>query len=164
MASNAKRLEDSRAALLDCMREAKVDLDEVFARAGSEPCDNFPDADPAAFSVWLKAEVGQLVPLLDNVFYFGAYGATLAVARSFQATGCDHLKRLGRVNNNFPSVDDVRGAAENRACKNVCARFLKKFWMEGGGWALAFGEATSGAQEVRGMVLRRYFCCQLIWL
>lgn len=127
VASSAKKLEDSRAALLACMREAKVALDVVFAKASSEPYAELPDADPMAFSMWLKAEVGQLVPLLDSVSDFGAYGATLAVACCFQVAGCDHLKKLGRVNHNFPSVEDVRGAAEHRACKNVCARFLKKF-------------------------------------
>lgn len=89
-----------------------------------------------------------MVPLLDSVSDFGAYGATLTVARSFQVAGCDHLKKLGHVNHNFLSVEDVRGAAEDRACKNVCVRFLKKFWMEGGGQALAFGKAAAGAQEV----------------
>lgn len=103
------------------MREA------VFAKAGSEPCDEFFDADPMSFSTWLKVDVGQLVPLLDNVSDFGAYGATLAVACSFQAIDCDHIKRLGHVNHNFPSVDDVRGATKDQASKNACVRFLKKF-------------------------------------
>jgi hypothetical protein len=84
----------------------------------------------------------QLVPLLDNILDFGTYGATLSVARSFQAAGYDHLKRLGHINHTFPSVEDVQGVVEDRSCKNLCARFLKKFWMEGGGRALAFGEAA----------------------
>ena len=115
------------------MQEVKVALDTVFAKAGLESCEELLDADPMTFLVWLKAEVGQLILLLDSVLDFGAYGATLAVARSFQVAGCDHLKRLGHVNHNFPSVEEVQGATNDQACKNVCARFLKKFWMEGGG-------------------------------
>jgi len=90
-----------------------------------------------------------LVPLLDSVSDFGAYGATLAVARSFQAADYNHIKRPRHVNHNFPSVDDVRGVVEDRACKNICACFSKKFWMDDGGRALAFGEATKATQEVR---------------
>ena len=86
---------------------------------------------------------------MDNVADFGAYGATLTVARSFQAARCDHLKRLGRVNHNFPSLEDVRGAANDRLCKNVVARFLTKFWIEGEGRALAFDEAAVGTHMVR---------------
>lgn len=104
---NAKKLEVSHAALLACMQEAKAALDVVFAKASSEPCEELPDADPAAFSMLLKAEVGQLVPLLDSVSDFGAYGATLAIARSFQVARCDHLKKLGRVSHHFPSVEDM---------------------------------------------------------
>jgi len=48
-ALNAKNLEDSRAALLNCMREAKVALDAVFVKASSEPCDELPDAGPMSF-------------------------------------------------------------------------------------------------------------------
>lgn len=123
----------SHEALLACMREAKVALDAVFAKAGSTLSNEFPEANPEAVLAWLKMEVGQLVPLLDNVSDFGAYGTTLSVARSFEAAGCDHLRRLGHVNHTFPSVEDVQGAVEDRSCKNVCAWFLKKFWMEGGG-------------------------------
>jgi hypothetical protein len=79
-----------------------------------------------------KAELSQFSQLLDSVSDFVACGATLTVARSFQVTGCDHLKRLGCVSHNFPSVDDVRWAAEDCYCKNVVARFFTKFWMEGG--------------------------------
>jgi hypothetical protein len=34
------------------------------------------------FSEWLTAEVGQLLPVLDNVLDFGAFVTTLGVARS----------------------------------------------------------------------------------
>lgn len=137
-ASNAKRLEDSRATLLDCMREAKVALDAVFVKAGSKPCDDLPDADPVAFSAWLKAEVSQLVPLLDSVSDFGAYSATLTVARSFQATSCTHLKKLGCVNHNFPSVDDVRGAATILRGFQECVRMFSKEILDGR-WRLSSG-------------------------
>ena len=86
---------------------------------------------------------------MDSVADFGAYGPTLTVAWSFQAAGCDHLKRLGWVNHNFPSLEDVWGAANDRLCKNVVARFLTKFWIEGEGRALAFDEASAGTHEVR---------------
>jgi hypothetical protein len=55
---------------------------------------------------------------------------------------------LGRVNHNFPSLDDVQGASGDQLCKNVVARFLTKFWMDDRGRALAFDEAASGANEV----------------
>lgn len=93
--SNAQRLEYSRKALLACMRDAKVALDVVFAKAGSMVTDDLPEANAVAFSSWLSTEVGHLLPLLDSVLDFGAFGATLGVARSFQATVCDHLKKLG---------------------------------------------------------------------
>ena len=85
---------------------------------------------------------------MENVADFGAYGATLAIVRSFQDTRCDHLKRLGRVNHNFPSLEDVWGAANDRLCKNVVARFLTKFWIEGESQALAFDEAAVGTLKV----------------
>jgi hypothetical protein len=123
----AKELEDSSAALVACMQEAKVAIDAAFVKGGAESSELLPEADPAAFLAWLQAEVGQFSQLLDSVADFGAYGATLTIARSFQAAGCDHLKRLWWVNHNFPSIDDVRAAAEDRHCKNVVARFLMKF-------------------------------------
>ena len=86
---------------------------------------------------------------MDSVANFGAYGAALAVARSFQAAGCDHLKRLGRVNHNFLSLEDVWGGANDRLCKNVGARFLMKFWIEGEGQVLAFDEVAAGTHEER---------------
>ena len=110
---NAKRLEDSRAALLACMQEAKVVIDSTFVKGSMESSGVLPEADPVVFSTWLQAELGQFSQLLDSVANFGAYGAALAVARSLQATGCDHLKRLGRVNHGFPSLEDVRGAASD---------------------------------------------------
>jgi hypothetical protein len=76
----------------------------------------------------VQAELGQFSQLLDSVADFGAYGATLAIARSFQAARCDHLKR-----HHFPSLKDVRGAANDRFCKNVVVHFLTKFWIEGRG-------------------------------
>lgn len=145
---NAKKLEDSRATLLPCMQEAKVALDVVFAKGSMKPSEVLPDADPMEFLAWLQAEHGQFTQLLNNVLDFGAYGATLAIAWSFQTTGCDHLKKLGRVNNSFPSVDDVRGASSDRLCKNIVTRYLMKFWMEGRGRALAFSEAVSSTHEV----------------
>ena len=44
-------------------------------------------------------------------------------------------------------MDDVRGT-KDCLCKNVVVGFLMKFWMEGEGQALAFGEATTGTHEV----------------
>lgn len=52
-------------------------------KARAEPSEQLPEADPEAFLTWLKAEVGQLVPLLDNILDFGAYGVTLADAVPF---------------------------------------------------------------------------------
>jgi hypothetical protein len=83
---NAKKLEDSHAALLACMQEVKVALDAVFAKGGAEPSEVLPDADPAVFSARLQAKLGQFTQLLNNVSDFGAYGAALAVARSPEET------------------------------------------------------------------------------
>ena len=46
---NAKKLEGSRAALLACMQEAKVAIDNVFVKGGMESSRVLPEADPAAF-------------------------------------------------------------------------------------------------------------------
>lgn len=86
-----------------------------------------PDANPMAFLAWLQAKLGQYTQPLNNIFYFGAYGAALAIAWSFQATRCDHLKKLGHANHNFPSVNDVPGTSKDHLCKNVVAHFLTKF-------------------------------------
>ena len=59
------------------------------------------------------------------------------------------MKRLGWVNHSFPSLEDARGAPNDRLCKNVVARFLMKFWIEGEGQALAFDKAAAGTHEVR---------------
>ena len=59
------------------------------------------------------------------------------------------MRRHGQVNHSFPILEDVRGAANDRLCKNVVARFLTKFWIEGEGEALAFDKATAGTHEVR---------------
>ena len=58
------------------------------------------------------------------------------------------MKRLGRVNHGFPSLEDVRGVVSDRLCKNVVARFLMKFWIEGEGRSLAFDEVVAGTHEV----------------
>jgi hypothetical protein len=54
VASNAKKLEDARVALLTCMQEAKVALDTIFVKAGSEPDDELPKVDPVAFLSCLR--------------------------------------------------------------------------------------------------------------
>lgn len=164
VASNAKKLEDSRVAFLACMQEAKVALDTIFVKAGSEPGVELPEVDPVAFLSWLKAEVSQLVPLLDIVLDFGAYGVTLAVARSFQAAGCDHHKKLGQVNHNFPIIEDVRGATKDRAYKNVCEHFLKKFGCKASlcsSFWRGCGRRIGGG---KGGFMLLYFYCNLIWL
>jgi len=55
---SAKKLEDSRAALLPCMQEAKVALDVVFAKGSMNPSEVLPDADPAEFLAWLQVKHG----------------------------------------------------------------------------------------------------------
>ena len=55
---NAKQLEDSRAALLAYMQEAKVAIDTAFVKGCPKSSGELPDADPAAFSTWLQAELG----------------------------------------------------------------------------------------------------------
>ena len=69
------------------------------------------------------------------------------------------MKRLGLVSHGFPSLEDVRGAASDRLCKNVVAHFLMKFWIEGEGRALAFDEMVAGTHEVCcGFSLMLFFC------
>ena len=70
---NAKKLEDSRAALLACMQEAKVAIDNTFVKGGMESSRVLPEVDPAVFSAWLQAELGQFSQLLDSVADYGAY-------------------------------------------------------------------------------------------
>ena len=82
----------------------KVAIDVAFVKGGVESRRVLLEADPATFLAWLQAELGQFSQLLENVADFGA---TLDVVRPFQAARCDHLKRLGRVNHNFPSLEDV---------------------------------------------------------
>jgi hypothetical protein len=89
------------------MQEAKVALYAIFAKGNAEQSEALPDANPMVFLVWLQAKLGQFAQLLNNVLDFGAYGAAFAVVWSFQATRCDHIKRLGCINHNFPSVDNV---------------------------------------------------------
>ena len=55
---NAKKLEGSRAALLACMQEAKVAIDNVFVKGGTESSGVLPEADPVAFFAWLQVELG----------------------------------------------------------------------------------------------------------
>ena len=55
---NAKRLEDSCAALLACMQEAKVAIDTTFVKDSAESSGVLPEADLAAFLAWLQAELG----------------------------------------------------------------------------------------------------------
>ena len=69
--------------MLACTRDAKVALDAVFAKAGSMATDKLSKANVADFLSWLTIEVGQLLPLLDTISDFGAFSATLGVARSF---------------------------------------------------------------------------------
>ena len=81
---NAKKLEDSHATLLACMQEAKVAIDTAFVKGDTESSGVLPKADLAAFLAWLQAKLGQFSQLLENVADFGAYGATLDVARCFR--------------------------------------------------------------------------------
>jgi len=60
------------------------------------------------------------------------------------------LKRLGRVNHNYPSQEDVLGAANDRLCRNVVARFLMKFLIEAGGDSLAGAMAERGWGDLPG--------------
>jgi len=47
---NAKKLEGSRAALLACMQEVKVAIDNAFVKGGAVSSGVLPEADPAVFS------------------------------------------------------------------------------------------------------------------
>jgi len=54
---NAKKLEDSCAALLACMQEAKVAIDTTFVKGSMESSGVLPKADHAAFLAWLQVEL-----------------------------------------------------------------------------------------------------------
>ena len=144
----AKELEGSRVALLCCMEEVKAAIDAAFVKGGAGSSEALPKADPVAFLEWLRAKVGQFEKLLDSISDLGAYGAALGIAPTFQAAGCDHLKKIGRVSYKFPSVDDVRESVRDPQCKNVVVRFLKRFWTQAEGHALAFDVAAAGTHEV----------------
>ena len=45
-------------------------------------------------------------------------------------------------------MDDVREAVRDPQCKNVVVRFLKRFWTQAEGHALAFDVAAAGTHEV----------------
>lgn len=146
--ARAKELEDLRVALLACMEEAKATIDAAFAKGGAGLSEALPEDDPAAFLEWLRAEVGQFEKLLDSVSDLGAYGAALAIARTFQAASCDHVKKIGRVPRKFPSLENVHEAARDPLCKNVVVWFLKRFWMQSRNRALAFDVTAAGTHEV----------------
>ena len=55
---NAKKLEDSRVALLACIQEVKVAIDATFVKGGAESSRVLPEVDPSMFSAWLQAELG----------------------------------------------------------------------------------------------------------
>ena len=55
---NAKKFEDSCAALLACMQEAKVAINTTFVKGIVESSRVLPEVDPAVFSAWLQAELG----------------------------------------------------------------------------------------------------------
>ena len=80
---NAQKLEGSRAALLACMQEVKVAIDNAFVKGGVESSGVLPEADPVVFSAWLQVELGPFSQLLDSVADFGAYVVALAIAWSF---------------------------------------------------------------------------------
>jgi hypothetical protein len=145
--ARAKDLEDSRVALLACMKEAKAAIDSAFAKGGARLSEALPEADPGAFLEWLQVKVGQYAKLLDGISDLRAYGAAIAIARTFQVASCDHLKKIGWVPHKFPSVDGVRKAVRDPQCKNDVVRFLKKFWSTRGR-ALAFDVAAVGTHEV----------------
>lgn len=48
--SKAKEMQESKDALLACMKEAKVLIDGAFAKGGMEASDDLPEADLVAFS------------------------------------------------------------------------------------------------------------------
>jgi hypothetical protein len=81
--AGAKDLEDSRVALLACMKEAKAAIDSTFAKGGARLSEALPNFNPCAFLEWLRAEDGQFENLLDSVSDLEAYGAALTVAQTF---------------------------------------------------------------------------------
>ena len=55
---NAKKLKDSRAALLAYMQEAKVAINSAIVKGGVKSSGVLPEADLVVFSTWLQAELG----------------------------------------------------------------------------------------------------------
>lgn len=111
--SKAKELQDSKEALLVCMKEAKVLIDGAFAKGGMESSSELPEADLAAFSDWLTTIVGQFEELLHGALDIGAYGAAIGLSRTLQELNCDHLKTMGRPSHKFSKLDSVREAVRD---------------------------------------------------
>ena len=55
------------------MQSAKGVLDSILTKAGSSKSFELPEPNVHSFSEWLNTEVGQLLPILDNVLDFGAF-------------------------------------------------------------------------------------------
>ena len=146
--------------LRGCMLSTKEALDAVLAEAGPAPSRALPEADAGAFTEWLRAEVGLMVPIISHVGDFGAFAMALGVARSFQHKGYNHVPALGRPPHRFPSVDEVRRSDE--ACQNVAKRFVSKFWMKGG-HVLAAEKAAATRAEVFVCWVFRLVGVHVIW-
>ncbi|XP_066333635.1 putative serpin-Z6A [Miscanthus floridulus] len=145
--------------LRGCMLSTKEALDTVLAEAGPIPSGALPEADAGAFTEWLRAKVGLMVPIISHVGDFGAFVVALGVTRSFQHTGYNHAPALGRPPHRFSSVDEVRWSDE--ACQNIVKQFVSKFWMKGGrvlaaekaaaSWAELNASAGGGSSETKAV-------------
>lgn len=87
MKARVKELEDSRATLLDCMKEVKTLIDSAFNKGGAALSEALPDANPIVFFECLCMEVRQFERLLSGVTDLSAFGATLALTHAFQSMG-----------------------------------------------------------------------------
>jgi hypothetical protein len=143
----ARDMEKLKTELSSCMREAKALIDTVFAKGGKEPSDALPDADPKLFADWLSLEMGNFRDLLNGSLDVGAYGAAIGLASTLQQLGCNHLTAVGKPSHNFPDLDTVHVAVQDRICGHVASRVLTRYWVEGGrDLAISIGGART--QEV----------------
>ena len=160
VAEGKARMKRMSEDLRGCMLSTKEALDAVLAEAGPAPSRALPEADAGAFTEWLRAKVGVMVPIISHVGDFGAFAVALGVARSFQHKGYNHVPALGRPPHRFPLVDEVRRSDE--ACQNVAKRFVSKFWMKGG-HVLAAEKAAATRAEVFVCWVFRLVGMHVIW-
>jgi hypothetical protein len=79
--ASATRVTQMAFDLGKCMAVAKEVLDSMLVKARAAESMALPEADTNAFAEWLRAAVGLMGPVVDNVSYFDAFGGALGMVR-----------------------------------------------------------------------------------